>query len=262
MLEDQYPRETWMHVYTDGSATNATCCGGAGVYIQYPSREWQAKATATGKNCINYKAEVEALILAAQTISSKVERNSQVVFLTDALSVLQAFNTGQLPLLENALNNLQCLRIVLQWVPSHCGIKGNEEADKMAKMGAKEEQPDNPISLSESKTIIKSMFKPHTTPDGYHRLTRQDQVIIFRLRTGHCRLNQHLHKKMKVMPSPTCFCGEAEQDPNHILQECREFSQLRDELWSSPMSIERKLYGPVETLRTTTTFMKRTGLSV
>ena len=86
------------------------------------------------------------------TISSKVNQDSQVVLLTDALSVLQAMTNNKLPQLEQALHNIKCLRTVLQWIPSHCGVKGNEEADKMAKLGAKGEQQNNPISLKEMKS--------------------------------------------------------------------------------------------------------------
>ena len=262
MIEDQYPHEAWLHVYTDGSATDATRCGGAGVYIRYPSGEQQTQSTATGAYCTNYKAEVEAIILAANTIRSRVDHNTQVVFLTDALSVLQAFNSGQLPQLEKALHDIQCLRTVLQWIPSHCGTEGNEQADKMAKIGARAEQPENPVSLAESKTIIKALYRPSTPPDSYHSLTRQDQVIIFRLRTGHCRLNQHLYRKMKVVPSPMCTCGEAEQDTRHILQDCKTFRQLREESWPDPLPLEDKLYGPVDALQTTATFLRQTCLLV
>ena len=33
-LENNYPKESWTHRYTDGSAENAVQNGGAGVYIQ------------------------------------------------------------------------------------------------------------------------------------------------------------------------------------------------------------------------------------
>ena len=67
-----------------------------------------------------------------------------MVFLTDALSVLQAVTNNKLPQLEQALHNIKCLRTVLQWIPSHCSVEGNEEANKMAKLGAKGEQKNNP----------------------------------------------------------------------------------------------------------------------
>ena len=141
--------------------------------------------------------------------------------------MLQSYNAGQLKDLEKALYSHNALRIELQWIPSHCGIRGNEQADKMAKMGAREQQENNPVSLMEMKTIIKSLFRSPPKPDPYHQLSRQAQVVIFRLRTGHNRLNKHLHRKLKIAPSPMYPCGEEEQDTAHILQDCRTLQMLR-----------------------------------
>ena len=246
MLEESYPKETWVHAYTDGSAKDATSCGGAGVFIQHPDGEEQNRAEATGKHCTNYKAEVDALIHAAELVKDRVDQDTQVVFLTDALSVLQAYCGGQLPELENTLNNLKCLQKVLQWVPSHCGLKGNEEADKLAKKGSQNEQPDKPVSLKECRTIIKSLFRPKQTSDSYHSLPRKEQVIIMRLRTGHNRLNRHMHKVMKKAPSPLCSCGEADQDAAHILQDCVLHQQQRKTIWPEETTLREKLHGPVE----------------
>jgi len=262
MLEERYPQEAWIRVYTDGSATDAIQRGGAGVYIQFPDGQWQAAAVPTGLHCTNYKAEVEALIHAANIISGKTDPDSQVVFLTDALSVLQAANNNKLPDLEEALLDIQCLRSVLQWIPSHCGIDGNEEADRMAKLGAEDEQGENAVSTTEMKTIIKSLYRPQQPRDSYHQLPRPDQVVIFRLRTGHNRLLHHLHKKMHLVPSPRCPCGEADQTAEHVLQDCRSFSALREETWPQPETLHNKLYGPVDALQKTTSFISRAGLQV
>jgi hypothetical protein len=48
MLEEKYPSELWVRVFTDGSATNATTNGGAGIYIEYPNGEQQSMAIPTG----------------------------------------------------------------------------------------------------------------------------------------------------------------------------------------------------------------------
>ena len=80
-------------------------------------------------------------------------------FLSDALSVLQALNAGKLQQLEKALLHLNTLRTVIQWIPSHCCIEGNKKADSLAKTGAEQEQENNPVSLREMNTIIKSIFK-------------------------------------------------------------------------------------------------------
>ena len=65
-LQDIFPQEAWTHVYTDGSASDAVRNGGAGVYIQYQNGNSKSIAEPTGNHCTNYKAEVEALIIAAK----------------------------------------------------------------------------------------------------------------------------------------------------------------------------------------------------
>ena len=36
----------------------------------------------------------------------------------------------------------------LQQIPNHCNIKGNEAANKLAKVGSSMEQPENPVPQS------------------------------------------------------------------------------------------------------------------
>ena len=43
----------------------------------------------------------------------------------------------------------------MQWIPAHCDIKGNEEADRLSKEGSKATQEDHPISYSEAKTLLR-----------------------------------------------------------------------------------------------------------
>ncbi|VDI48838.1 Hypothetical predicted protein [Mytilus galloprovincialis] len=86
MLEEEYPSETWVRVYTDGSATNATSKGEASIYIKYPNGDQQSEAIPTGLHCANYKAVEEALTHAAHSIKNKIDNTTQVVFLTGALS--------------------------------------------------------------------------------------------------------------------------------------------------------------------------------
>ena len=47
-LETNYPKESWTHGYTDGSAENALRNGGAGVYIQYAGGKEDKISLATG----------------------------------------------------------------------------------------------------------------------------------------------------------------------------------------------------------------------
>ena len=89
MIEDSYHEEAWTHIFTDGSASDAVKNGGAGVYIHEKDGSTKVLAEATGVYCTNYRAEVEALIIAAEDISKSISPESEIVFFTDALSVLQ-----------------------------------------------------------------------------------------------------------------------------------------------------------------------------
>ena len=152
-------------------------------------------------------------------IKESTEDCSRVVIITDALSVLEALLNCKLPSLSRILGQLcNTRRMALQWIPAHCGIPGNEKADKLAKHGAGGIQPQNNISYEEKVTVIKTMMKRRPAKDDYHLLDRQEQVTIFRLRTGHNRLNAHMHSKFKLCPSPQCSCGMEQQTAEHIFR--------------------------------------------
>ena len=88
---------------------------------------------AVGKHCSNDRTETEALIQAASKVQASDHDCKQVVFLTDALSVLQAYQNHKLPNLIKALQQVAATRrTVLQWIPAHYGISGNEQADFLA----------------------------------------------------------------------------------------------------------------------------------
>ena len=66
--------------------------------------------------------------------------------------------------------------------------------------------------------------------DALHQLPRHQQTIIFRPRTGHYRLNNHL-KRISVKTSAQCPCGEADQTPEHNLQSYSLHQQARQQIW-------------------------------
>ena len=96
---------------------------------------------------------------------------------------------------------------------AHCGIPGNEQADQLAECRAQEEQPTTSIHYQEKTTIIKTAQKPRQEKDAYHLLGMPGQVVLARLRSGHNRLNAHMHRKLKIVPSPNLI---------YVLQLCME----------------------------------------
>jgi hypothetical protein len=69
------------------------------------------------------------------------------------------------------------------WVPSHCGITGNEKADRLAKEGTLMQQPVGAVKYQQKKDMIVSCRRsPKSLLDEYHLLYRAAQVTIFLLK--------------------------------------------------------------------------------
>ena len=91
------------------------------------------------------------------------------------------------------------------------------------------------------------MFRVKKIHDGYHKLNRAGQVILIRLHTGHNRLNAHMNKKMKLVPSSMCICNIEDQTTEHILQRCPNHTNIKNQLWPDT-TLQQKLYETLEEL--------------
>ena len=88
------------------------------------------------------------------------------------------------------------------------------------------------------------------------------QVILFRLRTGHIRLNAHMYSKFKVGESEMCPCNADIMAAEHLLQHCQLHGALRQDIWPEPKPLRDKLYGNLEELRRTAAFVRAIDTSV
>ena len=91
------------------------------------------------------QAELAAIIAATRSLSTTNISSSNVVIITDSMSAIQAIVGGarkHLALVHtiyryiNAISSDGGRAVHLVWCPSHCGISGNEEADRLASLGA------------------------------------------------------------------------------------------------------------------------------
>ena len=101
----------------------------------------------------------------------------------------------------------------------------------------------NNVSFSEKKTLIRALTMPKSQRDDYHLLSREQKVVLVRLRTGHNRLDSHMHGKLKLAPSPTCLYGQEDQTTEHALQRRPLHKATREDVWPISTSPTTKLYG-------------------
>ena len=114
-IDELYPQEAWIHVYTDGSATDAIRDGGAGSIIYLQGGQQIENSAATGKHCTNYGAEVKVLEQGAKAINDLTDQTTDVVFLTDSRSALDALHNQSEPHLSEILHSIMGKRrVVLQ----------------------------------------------------------------------------------------------------------------------------------------------------
>ena len=173
--------------------------------------------------------------------------------------------------------NQHPVEVVLQWIPGHSGIKGNEAADTLAKRGAALPQPDVPVNYETAVQIIKSniqeewlndwarnttgraMYRHMSKPnpkDLINKLQREEQSIIFRLRTGHVQLNNHLSRIKKDHPASCPLCSNPNETVEHLLFHCTELKDLRDSLLPHNPEIANTLYGTHTQLTHTCSFFR------
>ena len=194
------------------------------------------------------------------------------------MSVLQALenntckdkNINNLSAVIGQVINTHAVEITLQWIPGHVQIPGNERADALAKQGAMKTQNVSSASINTAKQIIKQTKKkiwmnewtntdkgrnfynhmPSPNPnDNINQIKRNEQVTIFRLRSGHAPLNKHL-SRIGVKDNPLCpLCGVHEETVNHHLFECFALTDLRREYLPEQPDICNTLYGAPKALK-------------
>ena len=178
------------------------------------------------------------------------------------------------PIIEEIISKLTSLKasgfdIHLCWLPGHVGIRGNERADRAAKMARRTNmQPclilpsdfkpsirkhitaiwqstwdESPLNkLHEITPIVDTALNHHSLthsltpivnePRTHHLSTRRDQSVFNRSRIGHSRLMQEF--LLKGEPPPECIPCNCPLTIKHLLIECVDFNDVHQRFYQVP----------------------------
>jgi ribonuclease HI len=117
-----------------GSATPGKGPAGAGLYCNLFE-----KSIAAGKYVCNFDGEVMAIWQALKELNKQHVARKNVVLLIDSIAAIQAVANEEsqdkkVIFARCEIKSLQTkgVKVMLQCVPSHCGLLGNEKADYLA----------------------------------------------------------------------------------------------------------------------------------
>lgn len=243
------------HLYTDASTTHE----GSSIGLASPALCLSAGHKLSHRMC-STAAELVAIREALCYMLDVSPRTWTVI--TDSKSALQSLQSPRrnspnrqlvLQILKvHADANLLGHSISFQWIPSHCGLQGNEMADAMAARGHDlVQQVMAPFTRSDIRAAVAllgrstaarhwkavahqssslKIIDPNLMFQVPRGLKRRREAVLHRMRLKVSYTNYYLHLIGKL-ESPNCpLCGTIE-DIKHILLECPKYTDNRHQLY-------------------------------
>lgn len=257
LIKDKYKNFT--QFYTDGSIINQISDRGIGIFN---------KNTGEGKSYnIKSPVSIKATEIVAIWMAIKEGLHMQcnnIAIFSDSLSSILAINSCKLlknkkyyeKLILNLVKENPSVNIAIIWIPSHVGLQGNEEADKLAKIGTEGNDYSYTIEIkldpAECINIIDNQIFNKWTEEyencvdkGKHlkailgkpfripwfknsNLSHKNIKLINRLLSGHTYNRKTLYK-WKLSDTPYCLsCNDSMiESNNHILFNCTSYEDKR-----------------------------------
>ena len=250
-------------IYTDGSRTSLA--GESSVACaQYSSGSGRLTCWKLNGNQSIIAAELFAIY---KTLDSLDGNHRNVIIFTDSKSGLQLIMNKSPKTYENLIHKIQTLlmiknlhnKVFLHWVKAHCGILGNEIADRGANQAHQNNRSEIlPLPKEYYYNLLKKQFIVNwnqywrssitLTSKGQYLLnfretisnkllifssfSRREQVILTRLRIGHAAVQSYKHR-FHISDDPNCEACQVPETIDHLFFECQLYNNKRDALKQS-----------------------------
>jgi ribonuclease HI len=247
-----------VEIFTDGSTSGQQMNGGAGVFVQDRNgNTLHEEARAAGELCSSYDGECVAILAAYEWIASRDSKETIAIF-TDSQSMISALESNDwrnqhewMRLLKKKISNSK-RDITICWIPSHCGVYGNEKADRLAERGTKMNQSEAPVTFSVAKAKIRNkkwkieheraaeIFGERRKPRKIEKTWPSETRRTFaRLRTNHAKELRHYRHRIGVDTAATCIFCEMDEDEtiDHILCRCPQLEERRKRAWHEAVTV-------------------------
>ena len=253
-------------IHTDGSATENGV--GAGYMAYYCATRLGSHSERLRSGTTVFQAELLAITRAAEYVKSNwgLYSDKHVVIRSDSAAALQSIQSHKIhsKTVECAVEALKqaagvAATITLSWVKAHVGYEGNEEADRLAKIGAESQNLEEtllPTPLCHIKTKTAQSFEtewvnrwrnykharktklffdapaPRKT-NALIKLTRGKLSMMVTLLTGHNNLAYHTSLCDESLTDGCTYCNTSAETFHHLLTECPAFIHSRADIFGA-----------------------------
>ena len=228
--------------YTDGSKENKKV--GLGVYNEKHNYKKTARIT-------DETAILTAELMGIKTALKKAisEKDELTAIVSDSLSSAQAIQSTKMKIARpDLVNDIKELnqkltdiggKATLVWIPSHVGIKGNDEADRLANEGKNKTEIDEDIKLglTEIKSLITNTIKNKITQTRWaknkkSRLYKIKPKFDSKINYEDSKLNSlRLGVPLFAISRNTpCFQCQKTASMYHVMMKCKYFRKTREEM--------------------------------